>query len=287
MSTGTNVPPMPTQASDVHVRGSRRKPVRTLKGDLAALKNKLAPAGPESAKDVPEPLGERPRDEKGRFADVPSRPVRSLVDRTREALDPGNSRTRPWAVSFLFSSVISWTVGPQIPTALYERIRFGTSTTDWGLLQGVGRWFRDTVGMAWETGQAGSLIWAAALGMLPMAILTLRNISKNHMTQNGHQGRSEQFAFKWLTRAAYLAPVVFFTGVSYPDQVTWLFGSPWTAQWWQFWVAGLFCSAYYCTLWVFDRMAKRLPLGFTHVMLMVPLSTIVTGILLYTPGAAW
>ena len=82
-------------------------------------------------------------------------------------------------------------------------------------------------------------------------------------------------------------PIGYIVGISYPGAVTAVFGSPWTLQMWQFWVAGLFCTAYYCTMWVFDRVEKGLGLGYFHVLLMTPLASIVTGAALYAPGAAW
>jgi ABC-type Mn2+/Zn2+ transport system permease subunit len=204
----------------------------------------------------------------------------------------------------MISSVISWAIGPQIFLAAYERIRFHTSTTSWGILNGPGRWFRDTIGMAVETDRMGSLIWAIILGLTPMVLLGLRNATAGYLAESTYRGRLSALGVRWLTRIAYLVPVLFMIGLGYPGATAALFGSSWEMHWWQFWVAGLFCSAYYCTMWVFDRIeklnqrlaamsdeeraeAKTMGPGFFHALLMTPLASIVSGLLLYAPGAAW
>ncbi|MGH8966931.1 MAG: hypothetical protein ACRDXB_16595, partial [Actinomycetes bacterium] len=232
------------------------------------------------------------------------KPVQAAAAAIKNGLDPANGKTRPYVTSFMISSVMSWAVGPQILTALYERIRFGTSTTGWGILNGPGRWFRDTIGMAYESDRLGSLIWAAVMGLAPMFLMFTRNQVAGYLAQSTYRGRMVTFSIRWLTRSAWLVPILFFVGVSYPDEVTAVFGSPWTFQMWQFWVAGLFCMAFYMTMWVFDRIerlnhersamseeerekSQSMGPGIFHAVLMIPLASIVTGILLYAPGAAW
>jgi hypothetical protein len=320
VSTGIKVPPKPGKPPTVHLGTGKRKATRTLKGGLGSLKEKASSTRTkwaegrkasgekqrktrEEAKKILAPVKEKVEEEKKLAGEV-MKPVHSAIRTVRANLDPSNGKTRPYVTSFLLSSIVSWIVSPQILTAAYERIHFGTSTTGWGLLNGPGRWFRDTVGMAYESGQMGSLIWSAIMGLLPMIILTLRNIAAQRAAESVYQGRMSGFSIKWLNRLAYSALPVFFTGVSYPTEVTSIFGSPWTFQMWQFWVAGLFCTAYYFTTWVLDRIERlnreRMVLpeeereklkvmgpGIFHVLLMVPLASIVTGILLYAPGAAW
>ena len=303
MATGTGIPPKPKQAPTVHKKGQHRKPPRTLKGDLKALRGKVSSAtakwseGKEKAEDKKEkvrkeakevlaPVKEKVDEEKKLVAEV-MKPVYKAIETVKTNLDPENGKTRPYVTSFMISSVVAWVASPQILIALYERIRFGTSTTGWGILSGPGRWFRDTVGMAYESDQLGSLIWAAILGLTPMVILFARNITAGYLAQGTYRGRMAEFGIKWLTRSAYLVPICFFVGVSYPEQVTWIFGSPWTLEYWQLWVAGLFCTAFYCTMWVFDRVEKGLGLGYIHVLLMTPLASVITGAALYAPGAAW
>jgi hypothetical protein len=303
VATQTGIPPKPKKAPTVHLKGQHRKPPRTLKGDLKALKGKLSSARTKwsddktkaedkkkkvrkEAKEILAPVKEKVSEEK-KIAGEVMKPVYKAIETVKTNLDPENGKTRPYVTSFMISSIVSWVAGPQILIALYERIRFGTSTTEWGLLNGLGRWFRDTVGMAYETGRMGGLIWAAILGLAPMVIMFVRNLTAGYLAQGTYRGRLAEAGVRWLTRAAYLVPIGFFVGVSYPDEITWIFGSPWTFQWWQFWVAGLFCATFYCTMWVFDRIEKGLGLGYFHVLLMTPLASVITGAALYAPGAAW
>lgn len=303
MATKTAVPPPPNKAPTVHLKGQHRKPQRTLKGDLKTLKGKLSSTASKwteksgeaekkkekvrkEAKGILLPAKEKVAQEKKLAAEV-MKPVYKAIETVKTNLDPANGKTRPYVTSFMISSVVSWAIGPQIFVAAYERMRFGTSTTDWGILNGPGRWFRDTVGMAYESGRLGSLIWAAVLGLLPMIIMFARNQAAGYLAQGTYQGRLGMFGIKWLTRSAYLIPIVYFIGISYPDEVTAVFGSPWTLQMWQVWVASLFCLTFYCTMWVFDRVEKGLGLGYVHVLLMTPLASVITGAVLYAPGAAW
>lgn len=305
MTTPVKAPPKPTYAPDVHLKGSRgaRKPPRTLKGDLRVLRGKLSSirrnwnegriSAEQKRKEVRReaeqilaPAKEKITEE-GRLAGEVMKPVLRGVAAARGALRSGNRRTRPYVNSFMISLAAAWVVSPsQLLTALYERIKFGTSTTDWGFMHGPGRWFRDTVKMAVETGQVFGLVAAICLGLTPMFLFTVRNMTVNYLAQSSYRGRLAEFTVRWLSRAPYLVPAVYLIGVSYPDQITWLFGSPWELTWWQFWVAGLFCTAYYCTLWALDRAEKGLGLGFTHVLLMIPMASIASCVL-YAPNAAW
>lgn len=320
MATKAAIPPKPKQAPTVHIKGQKRRPPRTLKGDIKTLKGKLSSTkdkwseGKDKAEEKKEkvrkeaekilaPVKEKAAEEKKLAAEV-MKPVQAAAAVIKNGLEPGNGKTRPYVTSFMISSVMSWAVGPQILIALYERIRFGTSTAGWGILNGPGRWFRDTVGMAYESGRTGSLIWAAIMGLTPMIIMFTRNQVAGYLAQSTYRGRMVGFSITWLTRSAYLVPIGFFVGVSYPDQISAVFGSPWTFEMWQFWVAGLFCMAFYMTMWVFDRIerlnrersvmsdeerekSQSMGPGIFHALLMVPLASIVTGILLYAPGAAW
>lgn len=320
MATKAAIPPKPKTAPTVHLKGRKRKPPRTLKGDLKALKGKLGSATTrwtesqgkaeekkekvrQEAEKILAPVKEKAAEEKKLAAEV-MKPVQAAAAAIKNGLDPANGKTRPYVTSFMISSVMSWAVGPQILTALYERIRFGTSTTGWGILNGPGRWFRDTIGMAYESDRLGSLIWAAVMGLAPMFLMFTRNQVAGYLAQSTYRGRMVAFSITWLTRSAWLVPILFFIGVSYPDEVTAIFGSPWTFQMWQFWVAGLFCMAFYATMWTFDRIerltreraamseeelekSQSMGPGIFHIVLMIPLASIVTGILLYAPGAAW
>jgi hypothetical protein len=200
--------------------------------------------------------------------------------------------------------VISWALGPQVLVAIYERLWFHTSTTSWGVLHGPGRWFRDTVGMAAETGQMFGLIAAICLGVTPMFLFSVRNMVAKYLAESPYYGKAGRFAIRWLARAPYLVPTVYLIGVAYPQYVTPVFGSPWRLEMWHFYVAGLFCTTYYFTMWVFDRIERlrverqamsaeeqastqTMGPGMFHALLMVPLASIISGALLYTPNAAW
>lgn len=304
MATPVKVPPKPTQDPDVHLKGSgERKTPRTLKGDVRAFKGKVASARSKWADDrkaanekkqnvrkeagkVMAPAKARIAEEKELAAEVVA-PVYRTIETVKNGFDPSNKKTRPYVTSFALSSVLSWAIGPQVLVAAYERLRFGTNETDWGILHGPGRWFRDTARMAYETGRMGALIWAIVLGLTPMILLGARNAAARYVAQGSYRGRMADAAVKWLTRLPYLILIGYFVGIGYPDQIAWLFGSPWTLEWWQVYVMGLFCTAYYFTMWAFDRAEKGLGLGYFHVFLMVPAASIVTGALLHNPGAAW
>lgn len=305
MATPIKAPPKPDYAPDALPKGrhGRPKQPRTLKGDLRRIRGTVSSVATkwgenrkagtrkqdkvrEQAKEILKPA-KRKVDEEKKLAGEVMKPVHAVIEAVRTGLDPESGRTRPYVTSFMISSVASWVVGPQIFLAAYERIRFHTSTTSWGFLEGPGRWFRDTVRMARETGQMSSLIWAIVIGLAPMLILNLRNMAAAHVASGNYLGRSAELGIKWLTRSAHLVPVLYLTGISYPKQTEWLFGAHWTLGWWQFWVMGLACTAWYFTMWVFDRIEKGLGLGFFHALLMVPLASIVTGFALDAPGAAW
>lgn len=323
MTAPVKAPPKPPHAPDVHLKAQakqgKRKPPRTLKGDLKALAGKVSTVRDKwtsgrqeaegkketvrkEAKEVLAPARQKVKEEK-KIAGQVVEPVIRTVALARKALDPGNSKTKPYVTSFMISLGLSWAVGPQILTATYERLRFGTSTTDWGVLHGPGRWFRDTVGMAVETGQVASLVVAICLGLAPMMLFSIRNATAENLARSSYRGRMANIGIRWAARLPYLVPLVYVTGVAYPEYVTAVFGSPWTLQWWQFWVAGLFCTAYYFTMWALDRIerfyqerqamseeernkVKSMGPGLFHAVLMIPLASIVSGVL-YTPGAAW
>jgi hypothetical protein len=315
-------PPKPTYDPDVHLKPSgTRKPPRTLKGDLKNLKGKISSSHSKwvdarksaegkkqnirrEAGEILAPVKQKVGSEKEIAAEV-VKPVLKAVAAVRVGLSPGKGKTRPYVTSFMISVAASWAIGPQfLLAAAYERIRYGTSTIDWGLLQGPGRWFRDTLQMASETGQTVGLIAAICLGLAPMVLFSFRSAVVEHIKRSPYYGKAAELAVKWLTRLPWMVPAAFLVGVAYPDYITAWFGQPWTLGWWQIWVAGLFCAAYYCTLWVFDRMEKlylarqtmsgeelerssKMGPGLFHAVLMIPLASIISGALLNAQGAAW
>lgn len=298
MATTVKMPPKPDYEPAVPPQGrTAGKPPRTLKGDLRTLKEKASSARTKWAdgREAADTKKREVREEADRILAPAREKVAEEKETASEAVKPvyrvigamNSGKTRPYVTSFIFSSMVAWAASPQILVAAYERIRFHTSTTDWGLLYGPGRWFRDTLRMASETGQTGTLVWAIVLGLSPMILLGVRNMSASYLAQGSYRGRFAELGIKWLTRTAYLMPLVYLVGLSYPEYVTALFGSPWEMHWWQVWVMALFCTAYYFTMWVFDRVEKGLGLGYFHVLLMTPLASIVTGAALNAPGAAW
>lgn len=320
MATPLNAPPKPTRDPDVHLKGQgKRKPPRTLKGDIQSLAKKASSVrakwsdGREvaqkkkevrkEAEEVLAPVRKKVAEEKA-LAGETVKPVAKVVATMGKVLDPSQGKTRPYVTSFGISCVLAWAVSPQILVAAYERIRFGTGTTSWGILHGPGRWFRDTVRMAAETGQMVGLIAAICVGLAPMFLFTVRNAVSSYLANAPYKGKMGALAIRWLARAPYVIPVVYLVGVPYPGLVTPVFGSPWRLEWWHFYVAGLFCLAYYCTMWVLDRIerfnrerlvmsdeqraeARKMGPGLFHAVLMIPLASIISGALLHTPGAAW
>lgn len=257
----------------------------------------------EQTQELLAPVREKIEEEKALAGKV-LQPVHWGIAAVRGNLDPKNGRTRPYVTSFMISSVLCWVFGPQLLLAAYDRIVLLSGRTliapardasvlaaghgaDWGILHGPGRWFRDTARMASETGQTAGLIWAALLGLLPMIILGIRNAVAAYLGQFTYQSKVGEWVIKRLTLAAYLAPVLYLIVVGYADWTQRWLGFAWVFHWWQVWTAALFCTAYYCLMWVLDRVEKRLPLGGTHVVLMMPVASIVTGALLNAPDAAW
>lgn len=307
MATTVDPPPKPDRAPDVHLRAkaqTSRKKSRTLKGDLRFLRERAASFGNrwsenrvkteekktevrKEADRILAPAREKFSTGRRPEGDI-TRPARPEPESAGRSTESGSRRTRPYVTSFGMSLILAWVVNPQqFLTAVYERARFHTGTTSWGIMHGPGRWFRDTLSTARETGQTAGLVGAIILGLAPMIILTIRNMSATHLAGSVGPGRAAALTVRWITRAAYLVPILFFVGISYPGIVTPLFGSPWEMHWWQLYVAGLFFTAYYFTTWVFDRMAKKLGPDYTHVLLMIPLASIISGALLDTPNALW
>lgn len=336
MATPTEVPPKPTKPPTVHLKGVRRTPPRTLKGDLRKLRNKAADtrrkwvdgraAAEEKKKEVRKkaqftlgPVRDRAVEE-GRIAGEAMKPIQKAVVTARVVLSRKNRKTKPYVDAFFVAFALSWALSPQMLLAAYDRIVLMAGRpliapardasvleagrgTDWGILHGPGRWVRDTVRMAYETGQMGALVWAAVLGMLPMIILGIRNGAATYLSGFTYQGKLGQEAVRRLTQAAYAVPVVYLVGVAYPNLTEGLFGATWTLAWWQVWVTALVCVAYYSTMWALDRIERihqerqmlseeeRDKLGnmrpdFFHILLMIPVASLF-GALLHAPGAAW
>lgn len=193
-------------------------------------------------------------------------PVRRRAADAREEVDPRNFTSRRWG--FLWATTASWLVGPQFVVAVWDRavslcgqeiMMSGPRAMGFGFLHGPGRWFRDQVALHWETGTMGHLIACAAFGIIPLVLMAASNTWS-------------QYA-RWFLGAAILGPCVYVIGVSYAG---------WVMTWTDFYLVTLFGSAWYCTV----RLREMEP-GFRRFMMTIPLASVVSGALLYSPGAVW
>lgn len=194
-------------------------------------------------------------------------PVPGKVPQVREHIDPRNFTSIRW--SFLWATAASWAIGPQFLVALWDRtmrtfgqnqMMSGPEPMDFGLLNGPGRWFRDQVGHHWENGSMEYILVCAAFGIVPLILVAAANTWSNHA--------------RLLLGAAILGPVVYMIGVSYLG---------WTLTVGDLYLVTLFALAWYCTWWFIE---KKEP-SFTRFLLMIPLASVISGALLYSPGAAF
>lgn len=194
-------------------------------------------------------------------------PARKKISDAREAVDPRNITSRRWG--FLWAVVASWVLGPQFFVACWDRLTAffgqhqmmsGPDAMAFDLGHGPGRWFRDVVGRHWENGQMAHLVVCAAFGIVPLLLIACANTWKKYS--------------RWFIGVAILGPAVYVTGVSYAG---------WSLTWEDIYLVTLFGSTWYCTVWVIE---KKEP-SFTRFLLMIPLASVVSGILLYSPGAVW
>lgn len=170
--------------------------------------------------------------------------------------------------SFLWAMCFSWLIGIQFLVALWDRVMLiielpqlvsGSHPMGFGLLHGPGRWFRDTLADHWENGGMGRLLLAAVCGIAPLLLAAA----------HGEKKKLGRLYFYGLLAV----PTFYLIGVSYWG---------WPLEWTDIYVACLSGTAWYCTLW-----AKEKEPGFTRMLLMVPLASVVSGALAYSPGAAF
>jgi hypothetical protein len=176
-------------------------------------------------------------------------------------IDP--NKAKKW--SLLWAGGASWVISAGTLAALYDRtvLMFGSWTEnfprgeylnsgglphEWNLLQGPAWWVKETVGAAWESGATNELLIAALVGLLP-------TVSLMHL-----QGRI--FRFFSIIGVAYFV------------------GFEWFPHWWEVYMATLAACAYYG--WT---MANRIQSAFLACMLRVPVAAMVSGTILYSPGA--
>lgn len=208
---------------------------------------------------------QRTRDARGRFTEKTA-PAREKIDRAREAVNPATIHAKRW--SFVWAAGASWLIGPQFLIALYDHVvrilgqdqmMSGPQPMGWGILHGPGRWMRDVTADAWENDGMIRLVICAAFGIIPLLLIAASNTWKHHS--------------KWLLGVAILGPAVYVVGVSYTN---------WTLTWQDIYLVGIFSAAWYCTIW-----AREQGPGFVRFLLLIPLASVVTGFLLYSPGAAF
>lgn len=186
----------------------------------------------------------------------------SFQSRIREA----TSLTTRW--NFLWAFAISWTIGPHTLIAIWDRIALfirepqlmsSDEPLEFRILNGPGRWFRDTVGQHWEDGTFDRIILCAAFGVIPLMLIG----AANSWPQHG----------KWFLRTAILGPCVYVVGIAYAG---------WTLTWQDIYLVTLFATAAYCSVW----LQKFKETGPRRCLLLVPIVSVLSG-LLYAPGAAW
>jgi len=204
-----------------------------------------------------------------------TKPVREKVGGKVEAVkneaDP--RQARKWGL--LWSTAASWVVAPGTVGALYDRgvNMFGSWTDsfpraayldaggvphEWDLLEGPAWWVKNTVGTAWEAGLTPDLLASAGVGIAPVLALTLL-----HTGDGGAWGMFVK-AMRWFVML----------GVAY------YIGFEWFPQWWEVYLSALSAAAVYG--WM---MAKRLSSEFLAFLCRIPAAAIVSGTILYSPGA--
>jgi len=200
-----------------------------------------------------------------------TKPVGEKMAAAKNEADPRQAQR--WGL--LWSTVASWVVAPGTLGALYDRFvdTFGSWTDsfpraayldaggvphEWDLLEGPAWWVKNTVGAAWEAGLTPDLLASAGVGMAPvLAAMFL------HTNDGGMWGLLVKVA-RWFVML----------GVAY------YIGFEWFPQWWEVYLSALSAAAVYG--WM---MAKRLSSGFLAFICRIPAAAIVSGTILYSPGA--
>jgi hypothetical protein len=279
----------------------------------------------EEARVVIDPVKEKINESK----DLAGQIVVPVLSGIQDTVDPivqasgrekAKGKSRPLVTSFGWSMILAWAVNPiMLMEAMYDRALGSKAPRDWGLLMGPGRWFRDTIVMAWETGQKASFTWAVVIGLLPMVIGTCKNVAQSNpegalynsmrfldravgtvwgvirwalclvlpfLRGSIPQKSQNESPVKWLTRLSYATPLFYLLGLSYPGATQWLFGVTWTLQWWQVGVMALTCFSYYGVMWALDRMEDGKGFDMTHVIIMMPLASMISGYALNGMDAA-
>lgn len=201
------------------------------------------------------------------------KPVGEKMDKVKNETDP--KQARKWGL--LWSTVASWVVAPGTFGALYDRtvnmlgswgdslpraayLDAGGQPQTWDLFEGPAFWVKETFGAAWEAGLTEDVFGSMAVGVVPVIALT-----KFYTDGGGLWGMCVKAA-RWFA----------VLGVAY------YIGFEWFPQWWEVYFSALSASAIYG--WM---MAKRIPPGFLAFLCRIPMAALVSGMILYSPGAVF
>lgn len=198
----------------------------------------------------------------------------ALLDWTSSVRTSATKSAKKNKKSILGSTAAAWVISPYTFVALYDRIVLhmgksmesfprgqylhdGGDPMGWGLFHGPAPWMRDTVGMAWESGQMSKVLVAAVLGILPLVLMDLGTYAEKLV---GGISR----LMTWVAgggAAIYIA-----------------FG--WSPNWWEVHMAFLFAAAWYGARWACLTKSEL-----KKSILYIPLAAVITGSVLYSPGA--
>lgn len=259
------LPPMPKQPPTVHENIASGEPEKEAEGEAGS-------AGEADGEEAQEAVDEemkgsirsalaKARTVTGSAKEKVSEKTKPVKDKVVNEIDP--KKAQKW--SLLWAGGASWVISPGTLAALYDRavMLFGSWTEsfpraeflnsggmphEWDLLQGPAWWVRNTVQDAFEAGVTSDLLAALVVGVVPTVAL----MRVNHR----------------IVRFFLVVGVAYFVGFQ------------WFPQWWEVYMATLAACAYYG--WT---MANRIQSAFLACMFRVPVAAIVSGSILYSPGA--
>lgn len=201
------------------------------------------------------------------------KPVGEKMEKARNEADP--KQARKWGL--LWSTVASWVVAPGTFGALYDRgvdmfgswtdsfpraayLDAGGQPQSWDFFEGPAYWVKETFGAAWEAGLTEDVAASMGVGVVPVIALT-----RFYTDDGGLWGLCVKAA-RWFA----------VLGVAYYVSFEWF------PQWWEVYFSALSATAIYG--WM---MAKRIPPGFWGFVLRIPMAALVSGMILYSPGAVF
>lgn len=231
--------------------------------------------------DTPPTVGmdsEKAKEKSGRFESLreKAKVLKAKTDRPKEAVKKTATEVKGYRKPLLWATGISWVISLKTPVALYDRflrmtgdllnfmprhdyISHGGDPMEWGLLEGIGNWMQGTVKTLWEAGQADKILIAVALGIVPQVLMKW--------------GASLD---RWVNGTGKLFTWVACGGAA------WYIAFSWNPCWDEVYLTGLSSLAYYCT-----KIGKDMQPSFGQIAMFVPVSGLVSGALMYSPGAAF